>query len=200
MITAIDKQSALVLIDLQQGITGMPTAHPAREVIARAADLARAFRAAQLPVVLVHVDPLGAPASLVRATDQRLPRHPEQIEQARQQMLDNGFFTLVPELEQATGDILVRKTTWNAFYATGLHETLSRHNVTGIVLAGIATSIGVESTARTANEYGYNLTFATDAMTDRVAAAHEHSLRYIFPRIGELGSTQEITEMLPSRG
>jgi nicotinamidase-related amidase len=70
--------------------------------------------------------------------------------------------------------------------------------VTNIVLCGVATSIGVESTARDAWERSYNLAFALDAMTDLNADAHERALKIIFPRIGELGTTDEILGKLPS--
>lgn len=199
MITAIDKQTALVLIDLQAGIVSRETAQPAHIVIENSVKLATAFRGAGLPVVLVNVNPLGAPASLVRAEQQQLPKDKAQIDATRQQMEASGFFKLVPQLSIGPEDILVTKTTWNAFHATGLHDSLQQRGVTGIVLAGIATSIGVESTARTANEKGYNLSFAIDAMTDMFAAAHEHSLKYIFPRIGECGSVAEIISKLAER-
>jgi nicotinamidase-related amidase len=64
------------------------------------------------------------------------------------------------------------------------------------VLAGISTSIGVEGTARAASELGYNISFALDAMTDRVKEAHERSIQFIFPRIGETGTTADIVAML----
>jgi nicotinamidase-related amidase len=75
---------------------------------------------------------------------------------------------------------------------------LQKRKVTGIVLAGVATSIGVEGTARHASERGYNITFAKDAMTDMFADAHEHILKYIFPRIGEVDDTDKIIEVLLS--
>ena len=68
--------------------------------------------------------------------------------------------------------------------------------VTNIVLAGVSTSIGVEGTARAASELGYNITLATDAMTDRNESAHHHSIQNIFPRLGETGTTKEIVEIL----
>ena len=71
---------------------------------------------------------------------------------------------------------------------------MQQAGVTGIVLSGISTSIGVEATARAASERAYNITFAMDAMTDMFAEAHEHSLKYIFPRIGETGNTQQVIE------
>ncbi|MGI4805729.1 MAG: isochorismatase family protein, partial [Janthinobacterium lividum] len=81
-------------------------------------------------------------------------------------------------------------------YRTVLDEELKKRNITQIVLAGVATSIGIEGTARAANERGYNIAFAQDAMTDRIAEAHENSLKYIFPRIGEIGDTMEIIKKL----
>lgn len=68
--------------------------------------------------------------------------------------------------------------------------------MTQVVLAGIATSIGVESTARAAHEHGYNVVLVTDAMTDRDPDAHEHSIGKIFPRLGETATTSEVLTML----
>ena len=61
----------------------------------------------------------------------------------------------------------------------------------------MATSIGVESTARQAHELGLNVTLATDAMTDLDTGAHANSLNWIFPRLGESGATQDFLSLLP---
>jgi nicotinamidase-related amidase len=197
MITAIDKNTALVLIDLQKGITGRASAHPVADVLRNAARLLAAFREARLPVVIVNVNPIGAPSTMVRAERQVMPADAAGQQKALEAMQAADFFSIVPEIEVRPGeDIRITKQTWNAFARTGLHETLQQRGVTGIVLAGISTSIGVEGTARAANEFGYNLTFAIDAMTDALLAAHEHSLNVIFPRIGELGTTEEIVGWL----
>jgi nicotinamidase-related amidase len=111
-----------------------------------------------------------------------------------------GFLDIADDIKTQSTDIFITKKTWNAFYNTPLHDELQRLKVTGIVLCGVATSIGVEGTARAASELGYNISFATDAMTDSKAEAHENSLRNIFPRIGELGTTSDIIEKLRSRG
>jgi nicotinamidase-related amidase len=160
MITAIDKNTALVVIDLQDGIVKMKLAHPAAEVVGQSAKLVDAFRAA---------------------------------------MEAAGFFELVPELGAKPDDIYVTKKTWNAFYDTSLEERLRELGVTHIVLCGIATSIGVEGTARAAYERGFNLSFASDAMTDLLEGAHEHSLTVIFPRIGEVDKTDTIIGHLQKR-
>ncbi|WP_338872087.1 isochorismatase family protein [Spirosoma sp. SC4-14] len=196
MLTTLDKQTALVLIDLQKGIVTGEKAHPVADIIQNAARLKAAFRQAGLPVVVVHVEPIGAPASLVRSEKSNFPKDKDGQQQALAKMRSNGFFEIVDSIMPEADDLLITKETWNAFYNTPLHEQLQQRGVTGIVLAGISTSIGVEGTARSANERGYNLTFATDAMTDTVAAAHANSLTYIFPRIGELAITDDIIARL----
>ena len=91
---------------------------------------------------------------------------------------------------------MVTKRNWGAFYGTDLDLQLRRRGITQIVLTGVATSIGVESTARAAYEHGYHVTLATDAITDLSLEAHQNSVERIFPRLGETGSTAEIIELL----
>jgi len=196
MITAIDSRTALVLIDLQKGITGMPTAHPAADVIAKSAELVAAFRKKNLPIVIVNVNPLGSKWTQVRAETSMAPKGEEAINAARGAMEQAGFFDIVPEIISTNDDIFITKESWSAFYNTKLDEELQKRGVTGIVLAGVATSVGVEGTARNAVERGYNISFATDAMTDMHQAAHDNSITLIFPRIGETGTTQEIINKL----
>lgn len=183
-LTTLDPQTALVLIDLQKGIVGLPTAHPSAEVVARAAELAGAFRRRGLPVVLVNV--VGAAPG---RTDPQPARQAPAADWAE----------LVPELGAQPQDIRVSKKTWGAFTGTGLEAALRERGVTQIVLAGISTSIGVESTARQAQELGFNLTLAVDAMTDLNEQAHANSLARIFPRLGETGATKDIVALLETR-
>ena len=102
----------------------------------------------------------------------------------------------MPELDQQPTDHTVVKSTWGAFTNTGLDEYLKDLGVTQVVVAGVSTSIGVESTARHAHENGYNVTLATDAMTDTDPDAHANSVTRIFPRLGETGTTQQIIDLL----
>jgi nicotinamidase-related amidase len=93
----------------------------------------------------------------------------------------------------------VTKQTWGAFTGTDLAAHLKALGVTQVVFAGVATSIGVESTARHAYELGFNVTLAVDAMTDLNSEAHSNSITRIFPRLGETGTTQEIIHLLNER-
>jgi isochorismate hydrolase len=77
---------------------------------------------------------------------------------------------------------------------------LKERGVTQVVIAGVATSFGVESTARQAYDDGYNVTLAIDAMTDVRAESHEHSVTRVFPVLGETGSTADILALLDAIG
>jgi nicotinamidase-related amidase len=183
-LTALDQRTALIVVDLQKGVVALPTAHPAAEVVKHARTLADAFRRHELPVVLVNVAG-GAPG---------------RAEQTRStQGLPAGWTDLVPELNQHPKDHTVTKQTWGAFSSTGLNEHLKKLGVTQVVIAGVATSIGVESTARQAHELGYHVTLAIDAMTDMHPDAHVNSTTRIFPRLGETGTTQEVVALLEKR-
>jgi nicotinamidase-related amidase len=184
MVTSLDKNTALILIDLQKGIVQLPIASiPA--VLEKASKLVDAFHKAGLPVVIVNVNPKGA-----KWTDSRKDAKPQQSASGA------DWLEIAPEIKTQTGDIFITKHTWGAFFETRLDEELRKRNVTGIVIAGVSTSIGVEGTARQASERGYNITFAADAITDMVAEAHERSIKYIFPRMGEVGDTDKILSVI----
>ncbi|MGC9992230.1 MAG: isochorismatase family protein [Candidatus Cybelea sp.] len=183
-ITTLDEKTALVVIDMQKGILAMPTIQPAAGVLANVVQLVDAFREKQRPVVLVHVGwgPDRADALASRNQSGRSVPNPPP-----------DFFEYAGELRaDGSRDILIHKRQWGAFYGTDLDLQLRRRRITNIVLCGISTSIGVESTARDAWERAYNLTFVSDAMTDSDADAHDRALRIIFPRIGEIGTTRDV--------
>ena len=138
-ITTLDPKTALAGIDLQKGIVALPTAHPVNEVVKHAVELPDAYRSHALPVVLVNVAG-GAPG---RA---------EQPLNLAELLLD--WADLVPELQQQPKDHIIAKRTWGAFTNTGLDETLKKQGVTHVLIAEVATSVGVESAARYAHELG----------------------------------------------
>jgi len=190
MVTALDERTALVLIDLQRAVVAAQTAHPMDGVLQKNAALVAAFRKAGLPIVIVKVD-------FAKAMQQQTRKD---AKQASFGTLPPELLEITPEIETQPNDIFITKHTWGAFFETGLHDELQKHGVTGIVLGGVATSIGVEGTARQASELAYNITFAKDAMTDRIMDAHNHSIQIIFPRIGEVGETGDIITMLAAKG
>jgi nicotinamidase-related amidase len=183
-VTTLDPLTALVVIDMQKGILGRPTVHPTADVLAKVVRLVDAFRAKSRPVVLVRVGFGPGGADAVKSRNQAPPPSFN---------LSPDFFEFADELRaDSNRDILIHKRQWGAFYGTDLDLQLRRRKITNIVLCGIATSIGVESTARDAWERSYNLTFASDAMTDLDADAHDRAMRIIFPRLGEIGTVDQI--------
>ncbi|MCO5968675.1 isochorismatase family cysteine hydrolase [Actinoallomurus soli] len=184
-LSTIDPACALLVVDLQKGVTARPEI---KEVLDNAVALAAEFRRRDLPVVLVTVDG-GAPGrtdARPGTTGNRAPRPADWAE-------------LAPELDPQPGDIHITKQRWGAFTGTDLHRRLQERGVTQTVITGVATSIGVESTARAAHEHGYHVVLATDAMADLDAAAHRHSIERIFPRLGETATTTDILTTLRTR-
>jgi nicotinamidase-related amidase len=177
LLTQVDPIAALVAIDLQKGITGvLAQPHAVTDVIARTAQLAAAFRKKKFPVVLVNVG--GLPPGRVDAPFDFTPP-PDWME-------------LVPELDRQPSDHTVTKFQIGAFYGTGLERILRRSGATQMFFTGIATSMGVEASARTAYDHGYNVVLVEDAMSDLSAESHRHSIETSFTRIGEVATTADV--------
>jgi nicotinamidase-related amidase len=188
-VTQLDpSRTALVLIDLQRGIIAFPAEPRATaEVIANAVRLADVFRAAGAAVVLVHVA-IGPDGG------DRLRAQVDAPQPMRQ--LPTDFAEIVAELGPKEGDIVVTKRQWGAFYGTDLDLQLRRRGIITVVLGGIATNYGVESTARDGYERGYQLVLVEDAMSARSASDHAFAFDRIFPRIGRICRTADVIAAL----
>ncbi len=189
-LTLDPRACALVIIDLQHGIVSQPAApHPSERVVVNAARLAEATRAAGGLVVLVRVTPSPDGKDALRPTlDPGAPRTGAPG--------SPDWATLVPELAGHQQDLVITKRQWGAFYGTELDLQLRRRGVRTLLLCGISTNIGVESTARDAYERGYDQVFVEDALSARSAPEHEHTVSRIFPRIGRVRSTAEVVRAL----
>ena len=183
-------KTALVVIDLQRGIVSRPCVpHSSAEVVARAAQMAAAMRAAHGTVVLVHVTPsLDGKDSLKPMTDAPGP--------AGWGAPPPDWSEIVPELKPEITDIVITKRQWGAFYGTELDLQLRRRGIDTIILCGISTIMGIESTARDAFERGYLQIFVEDAMAAHEAEEHRHTVNWLFPRIGRVRSTADVLAAL----
>lgn len=182
--------TALVVIDLQTGIMARPCEpHAASAVLGNSIRMAVSLRSKGGYVVLVRVafspDYRDAPRPVV-----------DDPAMTRTAAPPADFADLSPELGPRPGDHIVTKRQWGAFYGTDLELQLRRRGITTIVLCGIATCFGVESTARSAYEHGYQLVFAEDAMSSMAAVDHQHTITRIFPRLGRVRSTADILAAL----
>jgi nicotinamidase-related amidase len=182
------KSTALVLVDLQNGITSRTTApHLAADVISNAVRLADAFRARHATVVLVRVAFSADGADrLAMPTDTPAPAMTPTPD----------WSDIVAALGPKAGDLVITKHQWGAFYGTELDLQLRRRGVRTIVIGGISTNFGVESTARDAFERAFALVFAEDATAAMSAEAHAFAIANIFPRLGLVRSTDDVLSAL----
>lgn len=166
--TEIDPQrTALVIVDLMERIVALPLApRSGDEVAERSVELARAFRKAGAPVAVVRVERPGV------------------VEQPPGSALLEGV--------AEPGDIEVVKGAVGAFHGTGLDARLRERGVRTLVLTGIATNLGVESTARAAADHGYELVFVEDAMSALTEAEHRASVTLDMPRLGTVVTGRDL--------
>ncbi|GGA26964.1 isochorismatase family protein [Paenibacillus physcomitrellae] len=173
-------KTALVLIDLQKGIVQMSDG---QEVVNQAEKLVKLFRKNNGFTAFVNVAFHDGKDMLQPFTDQPA------AQAGGERPAD--FADFVPELEVGPADYVVTKRQWGAFFGTDLDLQLRRRGIDTIVLCGIATNIGVESTAREAFQHGYNQVFVTDAMKTFSQEQHDATVNYIFPRIGKIRTTEQ---------
>ena len=175
MLELAAQTTALILVDLQKGILALPRApYSGAEVFARGIELADLFRAAKAAVVRVRVDlgGVGGPPGKVDATLAPGALPPD--------------FAEFPDDPAAQGDLIVTKRHWGSFHGTDLDLLLRRRGIRTVVIGGIATNIGVESTARSAHEHSYDVVLVEDATTGQSAEMHEFAFKNIFPRLGRV--------------
>lgn len=178
-ISVIDPTVALVLVDLQAATLGNPAIQPTESVVANASLLADRFRERGRTVVVATIDGMLGNRNEVGSRAMDLP---EPLTE--------------PAVAGAATDIRIVRRGWSAFTGSGLHDDLASREVTQVVLAGVATSFGIESTARSAYDLGYDVIFVADAMKDMSAESHEARLGGVFRVLGETGTTAEILSLL----
>ncbi|WP_430335930.1 cysteine hydrolase family protein [Rhodococcus sp. ACT016] len=181
-ITTVDPKTALIVVDMQKGVVGMPTVHSVDTVIQRIGVLLQVFRARGLPVALVNV--AGTPPG---RTDTGV------VDASR---LPADWTELIEQVDPQPGDIRVTKRARSGFTGTGLADRLHSLEVTQVVVVGLATSVGVETTALDAYERGFHVTLPVDAMTDRTLERHNHSVTTVFPGIAQTGTTADVLAVL----
>lgn len=180
--------TAMIVIDLTKGVLSLPSVpHPVQEVLANTVRLADAFRSVGSFVVLVKVNSVDGKDMLHPISDIGFPLPAER---------PKDWAELAPELSPQPLDHLITKHQWGAFFGTDLDLHLRRRKIETIVLCGIATGFGVDTTAREAYQHGYQQVFAEDAMNALSEEEHRYVCTQIFARIGRLRSTDEIVAAL----
>src|SRR6201987_2623637 len=180
------EKTALVLIDLQNAVVGMnPAPHSSAQVVENSKKLADAFRSQGAPVVYVRVDlndfmnlPIYQPHNL------------------RTKPLPAAASEITPSAGFQHGDILVTKRHWGAFAGTALEQQLKSRGIDTVVLTGISTNVGVESTARQGTGLGFAFVLVEDACSAQSAEHHRFAFENIFPRLTRVRTTDEVLAAL----
>jgi nicotinamidase-related amidase len=184
-LTLDPKKTALVLIDLQNGIIGRDTKpYTAGEVVERSRKLADAFRAKNAPVVYVRVvmnDFLSLPADEVTSLPKDIPA---------------SFSEIAESAGMQSGDLLISKRHWGAFAGTELEQELRSRGIETVVLAGIATNIGVESTLRQGTGLGFAFVTVEDACSTFSAEMQQFAFSAIFPRLSKVRTAQQVLDAI----
>ncbi|GEA61270.1 isochorismatase family cysteine hydrolase [Vibrio comitans] len=178
----ISKHSALIVIDLQEGIVDKVPTEIAAPVISNSLALCEAFERAQLPVFIVNV------AGRTKGLTDVQQRAPQSVQSSSATV----WGPVIESLSNNPNFKYLTKYSWGAFTNTGLDEQLKNLGITHIYLTGIATSVGVESTARQAFELDYNVVIVEDAVADMDLVCHQHSCEKLFPKMSVLMSSEQI--------
>ena len=184
------RTTALVLIDMQKGILAAKTApHSTGQIIGNAVSLAQSLHAAGGLLVRVHV---GVASNFADAPAQPVDKPAEMPSEG----LPPDFSEFAPEIAALPADVTILKRQWGAFYGTELDLQLRRRGVTTVILAGLTTSFGVETTVREGWQHNYAVVVAEDACTDTDASLHRSSVQNILPHIARVRQTREIIAAL----
>jgi nicotinamidase-related amidase len=180
------RRTALVAIDLQNAIMTMTTApYPVNDVVLRNRQIADELRARGGLVVWVRVDlkcflqlPVDQPPAFA------LKELPAELSE------------LAPAAGFQKGDLLITKPHWGAFASTALGEQLSLRKIDTVLLTGVSTNAGVESTLRQGTGLGLGFVVVEDACSGQDAEEHRFAFEKIFPRLARVRSTQEVLKAL----
>jgi len=185
-------RTALVLIDFQKGTLGMSLQpHSAAEIIANAVRLAEACATAGGLVVLIRIEfSQGYVERLQQPVDMPIRLPPGSP--------PPDFAEFPPEIAAIPVDLIITKRQWSAFFGTELDLQLRRRGISTVILGGIATNFGVESTARDAWFQNYAVIVAEDAASSLDADLHRFSIEKILPRLTRVRPTAEIVAALTS--
>lgn len=185
----IDKATtALVLVDFQNFTKVMKTVPlNGEQCLANGVRLADACRAKNIPVVLIRV---GHDANKTPH-----PNLPVDYSFSGFEYPPNPM-EICAELGPKPGDIIVDKYNWGAFYQTNLDAQLRRRGIKTLIMGGLVTHIGVDTTMRHAQERNYAQILASDAVSAFELSQHEHVIQHVAPRLSKVRTTDQILAAL----
>ena len=192
--------SALIIQDLQNDViieggafadSGAPSHATSQNVVANAAALATAARAAGMAVIHVHyiVEP-GAPGLKLNA-----PLF-QGVKNANALVRGTWGAEAADGVAPQENDLVVEKMRMNGFHGTNLETILKGLGVDTIVISGAWTNFSVAHTARHGADAGYRAIVVTDGTSTINVEWHNAGLNYALENIAERVSTADIVAAL----
>lgn len=179
-ITDIDRDAVLLVVDVQSGTLPNARVVPPDQLVDRIAAIAASFRATGRAVVFAVST--GTPTGRTEYG-------------GGGRVWPAGFDALDARLRRTDEELLIRRPGWSAFSETGLTADLRARGVREVVIVGLATTFGVESTARAAYDLGFNVLVVTDAISDPDPEGHERTVTHVLPVLGRVSTTEEVRRL-----
>jgi nicotinamidase-related amidase len=176
------RKTALVVIDLQNALMGFTSApYPVADVVKRSRQIADALRAKGGLVVWVRVD---INRILRLPVDQPTPFAGQQV--------PAELMEIVPSAGFQDGDMLITKHHWGAFAGTALQQSLTFRGIDTVLLTGVSSNAGVESTLREGTGLGFAFVAVEDACSAFDGDEHRYSFEKIFPKLARVRTSEEV--------
>jgi nicotinamidase-related amidase len=103
----------------------------------------------------------------------------------------------IPEdVKPVKGDIVLDKSAASIFIGTNFENIMRNRSITTLIFTGIATEIGVESSARDASNRGFYPVIVSDCVSSMDRDAHDRSLKNL-DKIAIVKNSAEILENIP---
>ncbi|KAA9159053.1 cysteine hydrolase [Amycolatopsis acidicola] len=172
-------RTALVLWDLQNGLAGQSPALPGLTGVWKTL-MAGAREHGALIVRSRHAAP--RPDLMDAVQRWRIGRRTHGENRPEHYMQPGGHDTaFLPGFEPEPDELVIDKAVPSLFHDTQADSRLRAKGIRTVVLAGVATDIGIDFTARHALALGYFVVLAEDACASYTPAAHEHAMAILRP-------------------
>ena len=188
-------RAALLIWDMEYAIA--PNAFNYKDILANLQDLSALARQTGIPVfysvqTAFDVEKEEAPVWIRIRMKRSKASEPSQLLQEKD---DPHGREIVAELRPQTQDIVFQKRRPDGFVGTDFDLMLRSKGVETILIGGVATEGGVEGTARTARNLGYNVVILKDAVGSRSRELHELALKLMEHTFFDLATTSEVADL-----
>jgi len=171
MATEFGRESALLIIDMLNDFiedTGALVVPGAKRITPRIIQILKDARQQGIPVIYV--------TDSHREDDHEFRYWPAHA------ISDTWGGEVIEELEPASGDFIVPKRRYSAFFGTDLDNYLRELGIKKLYLAGVLTNICVYATALDASMRNYGVAVFKDA----VASLSDDTDRFVFQQLAEV--------------